>query len=171
MTRFAGVDIAHVWGALLLVIGASALAAESPSKLRSEMAKAEKQYIELYNKVNSNPEFAIVCRMDKPTGTRFAARLCQPKYLIAENARSASESIQSALAVGNSTGPANSNGSIVGAGLAAGAADGAAGNKDEAFKQNMLELLRKSPELQALGKKRDELQTRYDETMKAKGGR
>jgi hypothetical protein len=171
MSRFAGVDVVRVCAVLLLPMGANALAADSPGKLRSEMAKAERQYIELYNKVNSNPEFAIVCRMDTPTGTSFAVRVCQPKYLMAANARAASERMQSAVSAGNATGAANSNGPNVGAGFAGSAADATAEDKDAAFKQNMLDLLQKSPELQAMGKKRDDLQARFDETMKAKGGR
>jgi hypothetical protein len=171
MNRFAGVDVVRMLGVVLLAIATGTLAAESPGKLRSEMAKAERQFIDLYNKVNSNPEFAIVCRMDKPTGTSFAVRVCQPKYLMTETARAASERFQSAVAAGNSTGAANSNGPNVGAGFAAGSAGSTAGDKEAAFKQHMLELLNKNPELQALGTKRDELQARYDETMKAKGGR
>jgi len=146
------------------------VAADSPGKLRGEMARAEKEYIELYNKVNTNPEFAIVCRMDKPTGTTFAVRVCQPKYLITANARSASDRMQSAVAAGNSTGGANSGGPNVGAGFGGGAAVPGA-DKDEAFKQNMLDLLQKSPELQALGKKRDDLQARFNEATRGTGER
>jgi hypothetical protein len=171
MNRFAGVDVVRVCAVLLFTFGANAFAADSPGKLRSEMAKAERQYIDLYNKLNSNPEFAIVCRMDKPTGTSFAVRVCQPRYLMAASARAASERMQSAVSAGNSTGAANSNGPNVGAGFAGGADGSTAEDKDEAFKQNMLDLLQKSPELQAMGKKRDELQARFDEAMKAKGGR
>jgi hypothetical protein len=43
-------------------------------------------------------------------------------------------------------------------------------NKDDAFRKNMLDVLQKSPELQALGKKRDELQARYDAATKGTGG-
>lgn len=155
----------------LLTSGGTALAADSPGKLRSEMAKAERQYIELYNKLNTNPEFAIVCRMDTPTGTSFAVRVCQPKYLMTANARSAGERMQSALAAGNSTGSANSSGPNVGVGFGGSGGESPATGKDEAFRQNMLDLLQKSPELTALGRKRDELQSRYDEATKGKGDR
>lgn len=151
----------------------NALAADSPGKLRAEMARAERDYIELYNKVNANPEFAIVCRMDTPTGTSFAVRVCQPKYLVTANARSASERMQSAVAAGNSTGGANANGPNIGAGFAGTGAGGAivAADKEDAFKQNLLDVLQKSPELQALGKKRDDLQARFNEATKGKGER
>jgi len=155
---------------ILASVQGGALDADSPGKLRAEMAKAEKQYIALYNKVNTIPEFAIVCRMDTPTGTTFAVRVCQPKYLVAARARSASERMQSAVAAGSATGSANANGPNVGAGFGGGGPDPAE-NRDEAFKQNMLELLQKNPELQALGEKRDELQARYDEATRGKASR
>ena len=148
-----------------------AFAADSPGKLRAEMARAERDYVDLYNKVNTNPEFAIVCRMDTPTGTTFAVRVCQPKYLITANARSASERVQTAVAAGNSTGGANANGPNVGTGFGGAGGVSVADDKDEAFKQNMLDLLQKSPELQALGKKRDDLQARLNEATKGKGER
>ncbi len=147
------------------------LAADSPGKLRAEMARAERDYIGLYNKVNTNPEFAIVCKMDTPTGTSFAVRVCQPKYLLTANAQSASERMQSAVAAGNSTGGTNANGPNVGAGLGGAGGAPVAPDKDEAFKQNMLDLLQKSPELKALGKKRDDLQVRYNEATRGKGER
>jgi hypothetical protein len=153
----------------LQVACASAVAAESPGKLRTEMARAEREFFDLYNKANTNPEFAIVCKMETPTGTNFAVRVCRPRYLITANAESASERMQAAIAAGNATGP-NANGPNVGAGVAAGGGDAVA-DKDKAFKQNMLDVMQKSPELQALGKKRDELQTRYDDVMKGKSGR
>ena len=153
----------------LLVVCGSAFAADSPGKLRAEMTRAEKEFIDLYNKVNTNPEFAIACRMETPTGTNFAVRVCQPKYLVTANARTAGERMQSAIAAGVSTGAANSNGPNVGAGAGVGGSINA--EKEAAFKQNMLDTLQKSPELQALGKKRDDLQARYDEATKGKGSR
>ena len=43
--------------------------------------------------------------------------------------------------------------------------------KEEAFKQNMLDTLQRSPELRALGDRRDDLQARYDEATKRKSSR
>jgi hypothetical protein len=108
--------------------------------------------------------------MDTPTGTSFAVRVCQPRYLMAANAKSASERMQSAVAASNSTGSANANGPSVGAGFGGGAGGSVAADMDEAFKQNMLALLQKSSELQTLGKKRDDLQARFAEVTKGKGG-
>ncbi|HXC57893.1 MAG TPA: hypothetical protein VN645_01175, partial [Steroidobacteraceae bacterium] len=64
---------------LLLAVCTGATAQEKPGKLRSEMAKAEKEYVDLYNKVNTDPQFAIICKMDTPTGSNFAVRVCQPR--------------------------------------------------------------------------------------------
>lgn len=154
----------------LLAAPTGALAAESPGKLRAEMTKAERQYIDLYNKVNTNPEFAIACRMETPTGSNFPVRICQPKYVVTANARTSGERMHSAIATGVNTGAANSNGANVGAGAGAGHAsvDEA---KEEAFKQNMLDVLQRSPELQELGRKRDDLQARYDEATKGRRSR
>lgn len=154
----------------LQIAGASALAAESPARLRTEMARAEREFFDVYNKANTNPEFAIVCKMETPTGTNFATRVCRPRYLITADAQAASEHLQAAIEAGTATGPANANGPNVGAPVAAGGGNGTA-DKDQAFRQNVLEVMQKSPELQALGKKRDDLQTRYDEAMKGKSGK
>jgi hypothetical protein len=152
---------------LLATLCGSAHAADSPSKLRSEMTRAEREYIDLYNKVNTDPQFAIVCRTETQTGSNFSTRVCRPRYLMQASERAATEHMQAATAAGVSSGAANSNGPNVGAVSGGGASDLAQG-KDEAFRQNMLAALQKSPELQALGKKRDELQARYDEATKGK---
>jgi hypothetical protein len=154
----------------LLTMACDAMAAESPGKLRAEMTKTERAYIDLYNKVNTTPEFAIACRMETPTGSNFAVRVCQPKYIVTANARTAGERMPSAVTAGVNTGAANSKGPNVGAGFGAGGGTVDAA-KEEAFKQNMLDVLQRSPELQALGSKRDDLQTRYDEATKSKRGR
>jgi hypothetical protein len=169
MMRSHGLAVASVL--TLCAACSSALAADSPGKLRTEMARAERDYITLYNKVNTNPEFTIVCRMDTPTGTSFAVRVCQPKYMVTANARSASERLQSAVTASSSTGGANANGPNVGAGFTGAGGVTVAADKDEAFKQNMLELLQKSPELQALGRKRDDLQARFNEATRGKAER
>ena len=154
----------------MLAAQASSMAAESPGKLRAEMTRAEREFIDLYNKVNTVPEFAIACRMETPTGSNFATRICQPKYIVTANARTAGERMQSAVAAGVNTGAANSNGPNVGAGMGAGGGSVDAA-KEEAFRQNMLDALQRSPELRALGDRRDDLQARYNEATKRKSSR
>lgn len=155
----------------LLVTCGNALAADSPGKLRSEMAKAEREYIALYNKLNTVPEFAIACRMDTPTGTKFAVRVCQPKYVVDANARSASEIMKFAKDSLDTTAAGSAGGSNAGAGQNGDGGGFATGGKDEAYRQNVLDLMRRNPELQALGKKRDTLQASYDEATRSKSGR
>lgn len=151
---------------LLLACGAFA-AEDSPARLRSEMAKAEQQYIELYNKLNTVREFDIRCVTDRPTGSALTNRVCRPEYLLRAQQRSASERLQSAAASGESTGAANARGPNVGAATSGGDTAIDSG-KNEAFKQNVLQVQQNSPELQALGKKRDELQARLQEAAKAR---
>src|SRR6478735_497602 len=94
-----------VLGLLLLAVCTGAAAQEKPGKLRSEMAKAEKEYVDLYNKVNTDPQFAIIC---------------QPRYLMRAREKSATERMQAAVAAGDSTGSANTRGPNVGAASAGG---------------------------------------------------
>jgi hypothetical protein len=167
MKRNHGLAMTTVLGLLLGACG-SAMAAENPNKLRSEMAKAEQDYIALYNKLNTDREFDIVCVTDRPTGSSIPVQTCQARYLLHAKAAAATERMQSAVAAGQSTGPANATGANVGATAGGGAMAGRQ-DKLQAFRQNMLDILQKSPELQALGKQRDELQKRYNEAMKGRG--
>lgn len=155
-------------GLLTLVFAAlasHAIAADSPGKLRMEMAKLEKQYISLYNKLNSNPEFAILCRREAPTGSNVEVRVCQPKYQISSVAMSASQVVQFAQSAGDNTGSGRANNASAGT-----SAEGEANtdlDMDAAFRQNVLAIQAISPELLALGKKRSELQARQDALTKA----
>ncbi|MEJ0098672.1 MAG: hypothetical protein WDO12_02595 [Pseudomonadota bacterium] len=149
---------------LLLVACAAASAGESPSQLRTELAKIEKQYIELYNKTNTNPQFEIVCKMEKATGTQFATRVCRPRYVLDAMQNSASDIVQRAINSGATSGASSS-----GPGAGATPVVGATGNqvdKDTAYKQNLMDAQLKNPELMALGKKHDELQKQLDDAAK-----
>ena len=153
-----------ILGLMLITVCGSAYAAESLGKLRSEMAKTEKQFFDLYNKLNTDPQFAILCRRDTPTGTKFAVRVCQPKYQMQAAEKSANEQLHAALTTTDRNGAAGANGLNVGAWAGGGPAT--VQDADDAFRKNMLAALQKSPELQALGKRRDALQARYDVTLK-----
>lgn len=154
-------------GSTLVAVSAGAMAQqkEKPGKIRSEMTRAEKEYVDLYNKLNTDPRFAIVCVTDRPTGSSMPVRVCQPRYVMSAREASASQRMQAASTASDSTGQANAAGPNVGAAVAGGGIVGAA-DVDEAFRQNMLAVQQKSPELQALGMKRDELQARYNEALK-----
>jgi hypothetical protein len=162
---------------LLMILGAAAtlaapgaFAQEKPAKIRTEMVKAEKAYIDLYNKLNTKPEFAFVCRMDKPTGSSLAVRVCQPRYVLDAKERSATEVMQAAVAGGDSAGSPNTRSANVGAVVVGGAEAGQA-DMDDSFRQNLLAVQAGSPELQALRKQHDELQARHEEALKAQKGR
>jgi hypothetical protein len=158
-----------VLGLLLLTMCAGAIAKDSPARLRSEMVKAEKQYFELYNKLNTDPQFEIVCFNDKPTGSNFATRVCRARYLLDARQTSAREHMQGAISASATSGPGNAAGANAGIPLA-GAGVPAQPEKDEAFRKNVLQIQKNSPELQALGRKRDELQKRLDDASDDKDG-
>jgi hypothetical protein len=140
---------------LLLPLSGTAFSAESPSALRKQIAKAEQEFFALYNTLNTDRRFDIICKTDRATGTNFATRVCQPRYVETEQRAHASERLQTATHAGPGIEASN---------------PGAAPTfwQDEGFRKNMLEVLQKSPRLQALGEKRDALQARLDELMKKK---
>jgi len=146
----------------LLCLSGAAGSAEKPSDVRKQITKTEEQYFALYNKLNTVRQYDMVCRMDTPTGTTFAKRVCQPRYVQAAQQASATQRVQSAIEAGATAGAGNTRGPDVGAGAAGAVGVNTAGS-DEGFRKNMLEVLQASPELQALGKKRDELQARLEE--------
>lgn len=151
-------------GVLLLAAGAAAFAAEKASDIRKEMTKVEEQYFALYNKLNADRQFDMVCRREAETGSTFLKRVCKPRYLERAQQTAAAERMQSAIQASASA-SATTRGADVGASTAAGVG-GTTGGLEEGFRKNMLEVLEKSPELQALGKKRDELQARLDALTK-----
>lgn len=149
----------------LLALGSAARSAEKPGDVRKQITKAEEEYFALYNKLNTDRQYDMVCRKDVATGTTFAKRVCQPRYVELEQQANATQRIQSAIQAGASASAANTRGADIGAGGAGGPVT-TTGASAEGFRRNMLEVLQKSPELQALGRKRDELQARLDELTK-----
>ena len=143
------------WMAMLLLapLSGAALSAETPSSLREQIAKTEQEFFALYNKLNTDRQYDMVCKMDRATGTTLATRVCRPRYVETAQRADASERMQTAAhgglgaeATNPSTGPLFS--------------------QDDAFRKNMLEILQKSPKLRALGEQRDALQARLDEITK-----
>ena len=168
VNRTHGKAVCSLLAVWLLALCGTAAGADSPSKLRSEMTKVEKEYVELYNKLNTDREFAIVCKMQQPTGTRFPVRVCQPRYLVNAAEVAATESMQSATQSASATRD-NVGAATGGLGVASiGAAAPGQTAQQQAFLQHVLAVQEASPELQVLGKKRDELQARYAEATKGK---
>jgi hypothetical protein len=153
-----------LWPVLaVMLLGATATgAAESKSKLRSQIVKAENEFFSLYNKLNTDHQYDMVCRMERATGSNFDSRVCQPRYMLTAKESAASERMRSAVSSPVTTGQANGSGQPN-----VGAAVGDTGTvnvqaRQEAMRKNMLDVLQKSPELQELGRKRDELQASLD---------
>jgi hypothetical protein len=143
------------WIAMLVLIPLSgaAFAADKPSDLRKQIAKVEAEYFALYNELNTDRQYDMLCKMDRATGTNFAKRVCQPRYVEAAQRAHASERMQVAARGGpgiDATNPSAAPSSP----------------QDDAFRENMRDILQKSPKLQALGEKRDALQARLDALTK-----
>ncbi|MEJ0040453.1 MAG: hypothetical protein WDO68_31265 [Gammaproteobacteria bacterium] len=143
------------WIATLLLVPLSGVtfSAEKPYDLRQQIAKVEAEYFALYNKLNTDRQYDMLCKMDRATGTTLAKRVCQPRYVETAQRANASERVQTATHAGPGVDATNPSAA-------------ASSSRDDAFRKNMLEVLRQSPELQALGEKRDALQARLDELMK-----
>jgi len=143
------------WMAMLLLVPLSgtAFSAETPSSLRKQIAKTEQEFFALYNTLNTDRQYDMLCKMDRATGTTLAKRVCQPRYVETVQRDHASERVQAAARGGPGIDATN---------------PGAAPSfwQDDGFRKNMLEVMRKSPKLQALGEKRDALQVRLDELAK-----
>jgi hypothetical protein len=143
------------WAAMLLLVSLSgaAFCAENPASLRQQIAKTEQEFFALYNTLNTDPQYEMVCKMERETGSPFAKRVCQPRFFQATQQATAANRMQAA----------------VHGGLGAEASTlGSAPSfwQDDGFRRHMLEVLQKSPKLKALGEKRDALQIRLDELTK-----
>jgi hypothetical protein len=150
---------------LLLAACSAATAAEKPAAIRKEMTKTEEAYFALYNKLNTDRQYDIVCRKEAETGSTFLKRVCKPRYLENAQQAAAAERMQSAIQASVTAAAANTRGPDVGVTSAA-SGSSSTSDQDAGFRKNMLAVLEKSPELKALGDKRDELQRRLDAAQK-----
>jgi hypothetical protein len=144
-----------LWLVLLLVsLSGTAFSGESPPELHQQIAKTEQEFFALYNKLNTDPQYEMICKMDRETGSSFANRVCQPRFFLAAQQATASNRMQAAAH----------------GGLGAEATNVGTPQpsfwQDDGFRKHMLEVLQQSPKLKALGEKRDALQIRLDELTK-----
>lgn len=139
---------------LLVPLSAAALSGESASDLRQQIAKTEQEFFSLYNKLNTDPQYEMICKMDRDTGSSFANRVCQPRFFQAAQQATASNRMQAAA-----------HGGLGAEATTAGSAPTSFW-QDDGFRKHMLEVLRQSPKLKALGDKRDALQIRLDQLTK-----
>lgn len=51
-------------------------------QLKRAFRKQQMAFIELYNTVNTNAQFDVICKWRKFTGSQIARKLCEPRYMI-----------------------------------------------------------------------------------------
>ena len=51
-------------------------------QLKRAFKKQQMAFIELYNSVNTDTQFEVVCKWRKFTGSQIARKLCEPRYMI-----------------------------------------------------------------------------------------
>jgi hypothetical protein len=57
--------------ALWLTMCGMAAAADNPRDLQAEMVKVENEYFALYNQLNTDHQYDMVCQKVRATGSRF----------------------------------------------------------------------------------------------------
>jgi hypothetical protein len=165
MTKSRRIALPWLLPVALVIVGNAASAAEKASDLRKQITKTEEEYFALYNKLNTDRQYDVVCRKEAETGSTFLKRVCKPRYLEQAQQDAAAERMRSAISAAATASSGNTRGPDVGAG-ASGGPGVTTGGPDEGFRKNMLEVLQKSEELQVLGRKRDELEQRLAEATK-----
>ena len=55
---------------------------KSTPQLKRAFKKQQMEFIELYNTVNTDAQFDVICKWRKFTGSQIARKLCEPRYMI-----------------------------------------------------------------------------------------
>jgi hypothetical protein len=113
--------------------------------MRKEIVAAEDRFFAKYNELNTKREYRISCSSERPTGTLFNRRKCNPEFVT-----SATGGEARAWLGQYSMPPAFS------------VIDG----KSAEYKKNAVDLVKKNPELLQLLLERHAAQMRYDEAVK-----
>jgi hypothetical protein len=119
------------------------------SKLRQAIIEAEDRFYSRYNALNTNDDFDVNCRVEARTGTRLTTRTCRPVYqesAVQEGAKQAIELRQKFQSFGGQA-LLGSNSPPVPAAITITA-------RRPEFERNMLDVVKKHPELAALLKER-----------------
>jgi hypothetical protein len=139
------------------------ITAKGLRELRDDVIEAEDRVYALYNELNKDEQFDIVCHQAVRTGMVMSERVCRPKLVEAatsEEARGFLEAVQAneqlrdapdAGQLYRSRGP---NANLVIA------------SKKAQYTENVLRLLRESPRLRELASERDAAQNRYEKARK-----
>lgn len=141
-------------------------------KMGKEVQMLQMRFYELYNSLNKNRNYAIECENAATTGTRFKRNDCQPAFKNKAEQQAAREFL---IAFGGGdqvtgtpdgvTGPAQ----VIAppppvsaiSGTSTAPASGGKSAGQNGFQQHMLEMTRRSPELQKLAEEHATLWKRY----------
>jgi hypothetical protein len=114
-------------------------------EIRKEIVAAEDRFLAKYNTLNTERAYQITCRMVTPTGTRFYHRECRPEF------------------IGDAT-EAEARGWL--GGYSAPPAVMVISDKSVGFTKNMVDLVRKNPDLGKLALERAAAEKRYNDALK-----
>jgi hypothetical protein len=120
-------------------------------ELRAQIVAAEDRFYARYNELNKVDDFDIDCNQVQITGTKFITRRCAPRLqdkVLAADAKEVLEAMQDGR---------QKRGEDPNAILARHSGE---------YKQNMLDILKRDPQLRALVRERDKAQERYDREHK-----
>jgi hypothetical protein len=138
------------------------------AKLGKEVQMSELRFYELYNTLNKDPDYAITCANEAPTGSRFKRTACQPVFKSKAEQAEARDFIQAFgggdSAGGTSGGPPHALAPSAPPPVAAGtfaAANMATSAGRPGFAQNIQDVTRRSPELTKLAEEHAALWKRY----------
>jgi hypothetical protein len=124
--------------------------------LRREVFKAEDRFYERFNTLNTNDDFDIHCRMDKPTGTIVPQRECRIQFLAEAGAMDAREFLQGLTTAAAARGVHTPLAVLQPLWL----------QRREEYRQTAKALLEKNPELLALATEWGRLREQYDRERK-----
>lgn len=122
-------------------------------ELRAAIVESQDRFYALYNDLNDQDEFDIVCGELLPTGTKLVRRACFPQVVHTATEEEAL-AIWFAMFMGGAARPQVTPPNTVLAG------------KVQDYRKNMLKVLRRNPKLRALANESEDLQRKYDEAQK-----
>jgi hypothetical protein len=130
------------------IFGELGITAEQPSEIRSQLAAVTTEFYALYNRLNSDRQFDMICSRDRAVGTNIEKRVCLPRYAREAQQANATETMQAAT---------HAFSSAYGVATSGEASAKGSSSKWDSYLENLRGVLAKSPELQALAEKRDAL--------------
>ena len=124
------------------------------SEVRKAITNAEDRFYARYNELNKDDDFDIECSMEAPTGTRFKARECLPKFAAARTKEDVDALFSKATAVDG--------------GVFKPWAGAMISNRMPELKSRMMQIVKSDPELLRLLRERARLEQHYKELSEKK---